>query len=191
MSDYDRYVSIVYAPRDIVEWRLIRRLGGRPEVKSYWCQARECGDKLRERLLEHNDEGWHIYAGVNPRKEHGKKGDVNVLLARWVFADFDHVEPGDGCGRWEFVSDVIHRSGLDNPDIVICSGNGLHTYWKLTEPCTNLERWRSLQGRLADALGSDPAIKNPERIMRTPGFKNVKDASNPKDAYIIFQGEKA
>ena len=47
----------------------------------------------------------------------------------------------------------------------------------------DLARWRNIQGALAEKLDSDKAIKNPERIMRLPGFKNVKN--EPVDCFIL------
>ena len=123
---------------------------------------------------------------MNPRIEFAKSGDDNVKLARWLFADFDHIEPGDGCGRWEFISDRIYRAGLETPDMVISSGHGLHTYWKLSEPLRDMERWRAIQEKLVITLNSDKNIKNPERIMRVPGFQNMKYPGSPKDSFIVY-----
>jgi hypothetical protein len=41
-------------------------------------------------------------------------------------------------------------------------------------PISDLAQWISLQRRLIALLKSDPTIKNAERIMRLPGFFNVK-----------------
>lgn len=183
MSDYRSYLETVFMPMDIVEFRLIRE-GHKP--KQHWAYARDCLP-LESRLRERNEQGWNVYCGPNPRTEFNKSGDINVKLARWLFADFDHIEPGDGCGRWEFISDLIYQAGLDMPDMVISSGNGLHTYWRLSEPLTDVERWRDIQSKLICTLDSDKRIKNPERIMRVPGFQNMKNADNPEDCFTILE----
>jgi hypothetical protein len=180
-SDYDRFVGTVFDPSDIVEFRLIKG----DFVKKHWAIAGDC-HPYESRFRDMNDRGWNVYAGVNPRIELNKSGDANVRLGRWIFADFDHIEPGNGCGLWEFVSDRICQAGLDAPDLVISSGNGLHCYWKLSAPLTDMDRWRKTQERLILTLDSDPVIKNLERIMRVPGFQNVKDSRNPKQCSIIL-----
>ena len=179
MSDAIKYINAVFQPDDIVEMRLIGK--DRPPIKQ-WHYARDLSKQLNEwRRL--NEQGYNIYIGVNPRKAFGKSGDNNVMHGRFFFADFDNIEPGDGCSIWEFVSDRIYRAGLDIPDFEVFSGHGMHTYWKLPEPMTDLARWRKIQGGLAEKLDSDKAIKNPERIMRLPGFKNVKN--EPVDCFIL------
>jgi len=183
VSDYRSYVETIFMPTDIVEFRLIRE-GHKP--KQHWAYAQDC-PPFESGLHERNQQSWNIYIGVNPRIEFDKSGDANVKLARWLFADFDDIQPGDGCGRWEFISDRIYRAGLDMPDVVISSGNGLHCYWRLSEPLTDMDRWRTIQEKLIITLDSDKTIKNPERIMRVPGFKNMKDAGSPKDCFIILE----
>ena len=59
--------------------------------------------------------------------------------------------------------------------MVIHSGHGIHTYWKLEEPLNDMDKWRQVQQRMNSVLDADITIKNPERIMRLPGFLNVKE----------------
>ena len=182
VTDFAKYMKIEFDPSDIVEFRLIRK----GHIEKHWAYARDC--LAHESYLHKlNQQGWNIYVGVNPRIELKKSGDANVKLARWVFADFDHIEPSDGCTKWESVSERINRAGLDMPDMVVSSGNGIHTYWKLSEPLIDMPRWRDIQEKLINTLDSDPVIKNPERIMRVPGFKNMKDMEHPKDCFIIME----
>ena len=183
-SHYQRFLELVFESRDIVEFRLVRGRDERPPQR--WALAEKC-PSLFPWLHERNHNGWNIFVGINPRTELNKSGDANVAICRWLFADFDHVEPGDGCGRWEFISERIYQAGLDMPDLVVSSGNGLHCYWRLSQPLTDMERWRRTQERLILTLDSDRNIKNPERVMRIPGFKNMKDANTPKDCFIVIE----
>ena len=184
-TSYSSYIQAVFSPDDIAEFRLIRE----GHVRKDWAFAQDCLS-LETKLRAKNQQGWNVFVGVNPRIQIGKSGDANVKLARWLFADFDHVEPGDGCGRWEFISDLIYRAGLDMPDLVVSSGNGLHCYWQLSKPLMDMERWRKTQERLILTLHSDPAVKNPERLMRIPGFKNMKDRANPRGCFIVIASIK-
>ncbi len=165
------YSQMLFEPDDIVELRLIKA-GAKPIQR--WITAKELPEQAAM-LSRFNQNGYNIYAGPNPRREAGKSGDANVLLARCLFCDFDGIEPGDGCGRWEFVLGRIIEAKLPEPDMAICSGHGIHTYWKLEEPLHDMDKWRQVQQRINSVLNADTTIKNPERIMRLPGFLNVKE----------------
>ena len=169
VSDLHYYCNIVFEAEDIVELRLL----GKGSPIKLWRPADEL-PAIYEELLRYNQRGYNIYAGANPRQAEGISGDEGVLLARCLFADFDDILPGDGCGPSEFVLMRIEEANLPNPTLVISSGHGVHTYWRLSEPVEDLDKWKQLQERLICALGSDKSIKNPERIMRLPGFLNVK-----------------
>jgi hypothetical protein len=179
MSDITKYIDTIFEPDDIVEMRLL--LKDRSPIQQ-WHFAKDLSKQI-DQWQRLNEQGYNIYIGVNPRKAFNTSGDDNVLHGRFFFADFDNIDPGDGCGIWEFVSDRIYRAGLDVPDLAIFSGHGIHTYWKLPEPMNDLDRWKKIQAGLAEKLDSDKAIKNPERIMRLPGFKNVK--KEPVDCFIL------
>jgi hypothetical protein len=58
--------------------------------------------------------------------------------------------------------------------ILLNSGHGAHGYYRLSHHVTDLLAWRELQGDLAVLVGGDVKVKNAERVMRLPGFLNVK-----------------
>ena len=180
-TELETYCQFVFEQTDIVELRLLAK--GRTPLK-YWKQAGQLPDFCDD-LKQKNQQGYNVYAGVNPRIGMNLSGDENVKLARCLFVDFDHIEPGDGCGRFEFCATAIEEAGLPWPSLSICSGHGVHCYWRLSEPLEDMERWRQIQQGLIDILNSDPVIKNPERIMRLPGFTNHKP---PKaETFIIYK----
>lgn len=180
VTDLYRYCRVVFEAHDMVELRLL----GKGNPIKLWRTAEEL-PAMYEELLRYNRQGYNIYAGVNPRKAKGISGDDGVLLARCLFADFDGISPSDGCGPSESVLMRVQEAGLPNPTLVISSGHGVHTYWRLNEPLGDLNRWRQLQERLIAALGSDKSIKNPERIMRLPGFLNVKKEPHT-ECFIVY-----
>ena len=93
-----------------------------------------------------------------------------------MFADFDHTTPEQAVGK-------IAAVGLPQPTLLVNSGNGTHAYWRLLESVSDMKHWTGLQKALAEKVGSDPAVSNPERIMRVPGFLNLK--SEPGKPCII------
>jgi len=170
----------LFEPKDIVEFRCIRDR----DVVKRWTTAVEM-IQLANELTALNSNGYNIYYGVNPRKEFGKSGDDNVKLARCLFCDFDNIEPGDGCGMFEFVYTDLFFAGLPEPTLAVHSGHGIHVYWRLAEAIYDLNLWRSMQSQLNDRVGADRTIKNPERIMRLPGFFNVKRTPH-QDCFVCW-----
>ena len=179
------YIDIVYEPDDVVEIRYIWPKGvpGGSTPHSIWHYAKDLLLQA-EKMTAMNQKGWGVYCGVNPRRDFGLRGDKSVPLARNLFCDFDDIEPGDGCGRAEFLWWKLDEKNLPDPDLIINSGNGLHCYWRLSSPLTDLEKWGQVQQKLINTLGSDRSIKNPERVMRMPGFFNTK-ARLFKECFII------
>ena len=175
-----QFVSCVYCPDDWVEIRVLKD----GAVRKFWRQARNLLSLVPE-LETLNKGGWNIYAGPNPRKGDGLSSDENVLVCRCLFADFDKIDATDGLSPSEIILSRIEEKGLLAPTLVVFSGHGVHCYWRLPEPVTP-DKWRDLQVRLNGYLGSDPTIKNPERIMRLPGLANVKDADKPVDCFIVY-----
>jgi hypothetical protein len=155
------FTACVFEPTDIVE---VRRL---PSGKSTWHQA----DKLAEAaesLVQENRQRQHIYAGANPRRAKGGTKSKDVTCARCLFVDFDRINADVARNRW-------HDAGLPTPTITIASGHGVHAYWRLTEPITDMALWSKLQKGVITLLDSDLAIHDPARIMRVPGFTNHKE----------------
>ena len=183
-TDLETYCQAVFEPEDIVELRL---LGKGSPVKP-WVIGSEL-PAMHVELQRYNQGGYNIYAGVNPRKAKGISGDEGVLLARCLFADFDDVPPGDGCSTSEFVLMRIDDADLPTPTLVISSGHGVYTYWRLSQPVEDLATWKQLQERLNFALESDRSIKNPERIMRLPGFLNVKEGPHTECFIVTWMFE--
>lgn len=108
----------------------------------------------------------NIYAGVNPRFASGCTTNEDVICARCLVADLDKTTLADALAK-------LKASGLPQPSMIVLSGHGVHFYWRLTKPVTNLARWTAIQKRLIRLLDSDHAIHDPARVMRVPGFLNV------------------
>ncbi len=162
------FLAAIFEPSDIIEFRIHHP--ERDGATSRWCTASNWRSQLAW-LKSQNTAGAHIYVGVNPRTKLNVRGDKNCSLARTLFVDFDHgASRQDAIGR-------IQAAGIPNPSVLIESGHGIHAYWLLTEPCTNWDTWRSKQCDLIEILQTDRVIKNPERIMRLPGFTNHKPPS--------------
>ncbi|HOK95197.1 MAG TPA: DNA-primase RepB domain-containing protein [Anaerohalosphaeraceae bacterium] len=173
VRDIQAVAGLLFEPADIVELRAIGARCRRMRIVKRWTPAADL-PAMADELAALNRQGFGIYFGVNPRRQSGCSGDSNVRLARCLFADMDDVEPGDGCGRFEFVYTDLMAAGLPEPTLAVHSGHGIHLYWRLDEPLDDLVLWQRIQSQLNERLGADKAIKNPERLMRLPGFWNTK-----------------
>lgn len=150
------FFDALFEPGDIVE---IRRF---PSKRQEWWLASE----LPMLAAGPNED---VYFGANPRKSRGGSEASDVLHARCVFVDFDHVsDPGAA-------EELIRNAELPSPTCVLTSGRGVHAYWRLEEPITDLVDWRSIQLGLIAALATDGKIHDPPRIMRVPGSTNMKN----------------
>jgi len=160
-KELSRYAECVFNPVDIVE---VRRL---PSGQSSWLKAGRLGEAA-ESLPEENKAGQHIYISANPRRAKGGTKSKDVTCGRCLFVDFDNINLDEARARWL-------KSGLPSPTLTINSGHGIHAYWRLTEPITDMALWSKYQKKLIALLDSDGAIHDPARIMRLPGFVNNKE----------------
>lgn len=157
-------LGFIFEAEDLVE---IRTLGTRPTQR--WAKLHELAPILQQAA---DWSGTHIYFGANPRTEKGGKAE-HVALARCLFADFDH-----GCtieqARMKWTDACIPE-----PTVIVATGGGIHAWWRLQEPMTDLARWTEYQDALAQRLGSDRSVTDAPRIMRVPGFVNWKYPERP------------
>ena len=160
MTTDPRFIACLFEPDDLVEIRLL------PEKNRHFVKVSKI-TTLDDQLTRSNADGQNVYIGANPRRrEAGKAKDIP--LARCVLVDLDQIDPDKGLLR-------IEEAGLPAPTCTVASGHGIHAYWRLIEPMLDLEAWRATQKSLIALLGSDPAIQDPPRLMRVPGFTNHKD----------------
>lgn len=178
-SQLQQFVGTLYHPQDVVE---IRRIKPGHLVNSTWHRAVDI-PSLYDALTKDNQAGWNIYAGANPRPAYGARGDDCIRIAHSVFIDLDDVDALTLLTSWP------ERFKLPMPSLCIDSGHGLHAYWPLTNAVTDLAAWRELQRDLAHTTGGDPTIHNFERIMRLPGFLNVKREPHVPCRIIDSTGE--
>jgi hypothetical protein len=170
LTQFSNYLSALFEPTDLVEVRLL------PGGRKLFAVARDWPGKFPELVFANIEGGQDVYAGVNPRfREGGTEQDV--ACARCLFADWDDVEPDDACK-------LIADRKLPVPTLTVHSGHGVHAYWKLVEPVTDLGLWRRAMERLTVRAGSDAKIKDPPRIMRLPGLLNLPDERKGEGAAV-------
>jgi P4 family phage/plasmid primase-like protien len=127
----------------------------------------------------------NIHHSVCPRfrppKRFGTNADVQAYTALWVDVDFRGDEASIRKQFGETIA-TLCAQGL-RPSCIVESGHGLHAYWFLDRPYPIAEARPCCAGIMDYFKISDP-IHDPRRILRVPGFLNLKDPKNPKWCYV-------
>lgn len=114
-----------------------------------------------------NQQGWGAYVGIGYRRtelqryQRGGKRDIIALPA--IFADIDR-PPNLVLPRLKTVPE---------PSLVISSGGGVHLYWFLITPTTELSKAEQILKGMAIWLDSDSTMTS-DQIMRLPYTHNTK-----------------
>jgi hypothetical protein len=161
-----RLLPYIFDANDIIE---IRTLGAMRVQK--WTTLKDAPELIADltKLGGKTD----MYFGANPRanKKGGTAKDVNI--ARCLYADFD------GGTTIEQAKMLIEESLIPEPTAIVATGGGVHAWWRLSEPLTNMDIHCAYQKALAARLGSDKCIHDAPRLMRLPGFVNTKYDHRP------------
>tara|TARA_R110002110_G_scaffold41594_15_gene131815 strand:- start:7609 stop:10029 length:2421 start_codon:yes stop_codon:yes gene_type:complete len=155
----EEFTAAIFEPTDLIEIRML------PAGKREWVEAGSLSS-LTTSLHSNNQDGQNIYFGANPRSRQGSSAK-DVATFRCLFVDFDDVSI-------DYARRIISEAALPVPTAEIMSGHGAHFYWRLEDAIEDEETWASYQRGMIAACGSDSKIKDAPRVMRLPGFLNVK-----------------
>ena len=169
------FLELLFDPSDLIEIRLIETWKSDSKTCSKvidrrWERAHTLIANLQS-FRTANENGANVFFGVNPRLRMGsKKGDV--ALCRCLWADIDSVQQSD-TQRWQC---------LPEPSLIVDSGHGVHLYWILKESfvVSNDGQREHVEGILKgmyQILSAD-SVQDVSRILRLPGFANVKNFRN-------------
>ena len=138
------------------------------------ARGHEFGTEV-ERALEEaakaNEHGFNVYWTVNHVRPglHNKPSKSDMRSARFVHVDIDPPKTG---GAFDKPAITASLGGLDlAPSFVIDSGGGLQAFWRLSDPCRNLESIEAINTQVRDWFEAD-ACQNIDRLMRVPGSVN-------------------
>lgn len=174
----------------------LRALGNRPQSLCFNPEKEEELAATLEAAVQLNASGSNIHVTVNPAvpltpdcKTRALK-DANIVAATATFIDADD----------RGIADKLPKEALVKPDLAVITGLlpfiRAHFYWLLKTPVSDLERWRRFQQDLAERYGTDPAVCNPSRVMRLPGFVTHPNAAKLERGYVsemvqlkVFDGD--
>lgn len=160
------FLTTIFLADDVIEFRPLKL------AESRWGRLADLPN-IVPWLVTLNEAGKQIYFGANPRKQYGGSKASDVRLARCLFADFDNNATHE---------DAVTRitiAGLPSPTVVVRTGGGVHCWWVLAEPLSDLGVWKSRMKAMIATLGSDTTVHDNPRIMRLPGFVNHKYPNKP------------
>jgi len=120
-----------------------------------------------------NIQGYNIYYGVALR---GHEKQPTKVRTCWLDIDFKHFDDGIMNIESKMLLNLL-SSGF-NPNFIVKSGHGLHAYWTLDKYSTSFDRIETINRKLALKFHGD-RVHNIDRLMRLPGFFNMKHPDNP------------
>lgn len=167
-ADMERHIQLLTEPwhadklAAVMEIRCLQEAG---LVKSFKFdpQDEDFFEDAVDKAIALNGAAWNVYVCVNPINADwtGQANDASILAAYFAFADADDTEASSRLEVAPIPPDFFVRTG-QTPHL------RLHAYWRATG-IPDLEAWKSMQAALIQNFGTDPAIKNPSRIMRLAG----------------------
>jgi len=167
----DQYAGAVWQPSDLIEIRALpTRRDSATHPRSLWAKACDIPSHAGK-LQTWNDEGLNIYAGICPRRCDGGTTDGDTLPGRAIWADYDHIEPRAAWKR-------AIKASMPRPTMAVNSGHGCHIFWGLDDQ-PDLKELCELVRDVARLTDGDPSVKNASRILRLPGYMNLKDPPMP------------
>lgn len=183
-KELKKFLNLLFEPDDLVELRCIETWTEEDNKKRSNISKR-CYYKTKELYskpvlkelqgVNSDDNAANIFFGVCPRPAEGKGKSEDIEIVRVLWADLDDCKVKEAVERCE-------KSTLPTPSIVLNSGHGAHLYWLLKEPVAiqNQEDRIKMQATLKalqETISGDHT-QDLARLLRLPGFLNVKDARN-------------
>ena len=134
-------------------------------------------------LLRHEEGGWNIYVSMNPFPA-GSPSRLERLVknVRNLFIE------SDGGNSLELIEAAVYAGVIPPPHTVLESSPGkYHIVWHV-QGFSTLEAKAMLRA-LANKFGGDPASTDLHRVLRLPGFHNLKYAEKPEVRLLEFHPE--
>jgi hypothetical protein len=137
-------------------------------------------DEAVETISNMNALGYNIYAVRNPIRHDvsGSASDTDIVAAFFLWADCDDPAAAGNVYRFDGPKWSAAVTTGRIPSVRV------HTYWRLKEPCTDMDQWRAMQVTISQHFGSDRTVVNPSRIMRVGGTVSYPDVKKRQRGYV-------
>ena len=168
----------MHAPADqYLEVRAIPPNGGK--AQQYFFRVGDLRNQHWQQVVPLQLIGnFNIHFGVCPRvRLRGRKEDVSRSDCLW--ADIDRSSP------------VPWPEIVPSPSAIVETSPGKNqVYWFLSEAAYDLRLVEQIEDGLAAALGADPAATDRARVLRLPGFPNLKYDSRPSSRLVELHPDR-
>lgn len=127
----------------------------------------------------------NVYFGVAPRNfERGIKETITYITCIWTDIDVRREDRDGSFDTQEEALKFISEFKI-KPSVVVDSGYGLHLYWLLKKPCSDIDRPEEILKGVSKALRGDKGTWNINRLLRLPGTLNFWNPDNIRECKII------
>ncbi|MGH9444584.1 MAG: DNA-primase RepB domain-containing protein [Terriglobia bacterium] len=157
-----------FEPSDRVAVLVLTRESGRRVQRVVTAQAL-ASDSWQRWLRAGNAQGADIYISQNALRENTRnRNKEDIATIRHVYPDLDH----DGA---KSLARIENNPDVPRPSYGITSSPGkFQVIWKVRG--ITQDHAESLQRRMVQEFGADPAATDSSRVLRLPGFVNKKYA---------------
>lgn len=189
LDEARRFLDRLFEPGDTCEFRALRPKGAAGLNPSCYAPMPLESPLVENWIASHHRptfSGLYFCPAVRkPRTAtgSGRTGKTEeVAFTRCLWADFDGLADVDPEEAAAMVLQRIEDAALPRPSIVVSSGRGCHTYWRLNEPLP-ADRIAAHHRAIHPLIGSDN-VGDPTRPMRMVGTLNFK-CDPPRPCYVI------
>ncbi|MGH9446809.1 MAG: DNA-primase RepB domain-containing protein [Terriglobia bacterium] len=164
----EEYIRENFEPSDRIAVLVLHRNTDTKVQRVVTAQAL-ASDSWQRWLRAENAQGSDIYISQNALRENTRnRNKEDIATIRHAYLDLDH----DGAKSLALIE---NSSNVPAPSYVITSSPGkFQVIWKVKG--MTKDQAESLQRRMVQEFGADPAATDSSRVLRLPGFVNKKHA---------------
>jgi RepB DNA-primase from phage plasmid len=171
------HLSLLFEPKDsicITFIHAIKKSSNGEAIIENHCLPIEmaASERAIARMQARNDEGYNVYVAMNPVQsgaDHRRKELAGQ--PRNAFMEVDE----HGAEVFGAVKQSVASGEIPQPTVILQSSPGKYQFiWKINPADFTLEKVEALNQGLVLKFGADPASTDYLRLLRMPGFKNLK-----------------
>lgn len=173
-QSYQEYMDVMFEPADVVALAFINPSG---VVQHSFVEASKTNTREFFDALTKLNENFNIYAAMNPFRPEmvgqtkGRTKD-NVAEVKRLYVDADE----DGA---QAVENILNSGEVPQPTVVLESSPGkFQLIWNVDG--FTRETAEPLMSAMAAQFHTDPAVADTARVLRIPGFRNLKYSDAPE-----------
>jgi hypothetical protein len=173
-ESYQQFIGTLFVSNEVVALALINPSG---VVQHSFVEASKANTREFFDALTKLNENFNIYAAMNPFKPEmvgqskGRTKD-NVAAVKRLYVDADK----DGA---QAVENILKSGKVPQPTVVLESSPGkFQLIWNASGLTREIAE--PLMSALAQEFHTDPAVADTARVLRIPGFRNLKYVDVPE-----------